>query len=1356
MYTTTINMRAPSTRCAAYLRIPQSQSSRVSSLPNSFPAPSTAPAAVAAAALCAVLPEQMGGALGPVTSVSAQAVGRMQLVLLTHEHTGAVVWDLNSQALVARVAPGGGSSEPGATAPPRGAAADASSRITTACWTTHRRGDFATGHEDGDVMVWQLPDQRGGQCSPLCCVRIGQQPNAPVRSMKFVITGGLDSLLVCGGQAAEEPDVLSLLTLPRAGGGALVSGAAAAVAAGVRQKLPWFGPIKDFALVSGSGAILGAEDAAGVVELLEGGQLAFHDIPKEAPTMMAFPFQSCAAITYGHLADVPSATGGDPLRISMAALRAAARSRGSAEHLSSYHTHCYQDAGLQWVLQGGHPPPALPAPPQGSTTCPLYLTGHSDGRVCLWDVAHDVPSLLAVVPQQHLYDKLRGASKPVTALLLSTAQHGLLATGHENGQVRAYRWVADPTGPAPAALAGATTITGRLGSNSLSIDTLPPPGPGAEPGLQLLLHAAVLESEITALAYDTSRQTLLVADKQGSLVCMALAAARAALLWQCSPFGANQPVRCVLPCVVPIAKPAEPAPGASGGGAGGGGDRESASALFVASAEACVTVLEADGGQPLGRHGPMTPKAKDSCVLLELLGLSGLPLWMCSSSSGGAPRAAAAAVVSQPEQQQAPVSPTGGAAAALDPVSAGPMAETSTVYVAPTAAVTSSGWGADDSTTNDEASEDGRARRGSAGGAASDGGEGRAPSGRDNEGQPPAAAASGRGGSQGEGADDDFDMDAYLAAAAQQVQAEERRSKIGKVLPIGGLLSKGKATKEAIVSRMARTRTSSHGGSAEASDMPAVAGGGSSGGAVAAVAGSAPSFTAPGGGGGDVYRRRATNEAQHHDDVDASAAAAASAVGSSGGDALLGDGGGGGYSGEAAYLLMVDSQALRLYSVSNVLTANRGTIKKVKPENGTIVFASTFQMSGSPGVVVLTAGDGPGGSGGDLQVYSLPNLGLVLDVPLDSAVRSEWTWEGSLLAQVRLLAGSHSGQLALVGPGNELLRLSLAPRRDDWGEPGSAAVGQLYDWDLAAAAHAASMASEQMLGAGSGAAATAAGSSRTASAAGAPPAAFSAAAPLANVFNLVQHGVSKAIDETTRGIGKLAHMTGAGAAAAAGNSNGSPTAGARVARGELSVLFNTRVPEPGVTQDFDEDDDVGLVDPEVDAIDEEEEEERDNGAAARLAQYEAARRPQQQPLASSPDRVSGGGAAGFLSSVAAAVRRESSRMSGGGAPPPPEPAAKPVAEPVARTADEIKAKYGRPPKPGAGSGGAVAGPAGVQGRVSNVAGVMSEVRDKAIERGEKLAALNEKAADMEDAAMDFAEMARRIADREKNKKWWQL
>ena len=56
----------------------------------------------------------------------------------------------------------------------------------------------------------------------------------------------------------------------------------------------------------------------------------------------------------------------------------------------------------------------------------------------------------------------------------------------------------------------------------------------------------------------------------------------------------------------------------------------------------------------------------------------------------------------------------------------------------------------------------------------------------------------------------------------------------------------------------------------------------------------------------------------------------------------------------------------------------------------------------------------------------------------------------------------------------------------------------------------------------------------------------------------------------------------------------------------------------------------------------------------------------------------------------------------------------------------------------------------------SAAAIASENVVKLEERGEKLNTINNKAEAMAHDAMDFASMAKKIRDREANKRWWQM
>ncbi|BBN19258.1 protein MpTOMOSYN11 [Marchantia polymorpha subsp. ruderalis] len=76
--------------------------------------------------------------------------------------------------------------------------------------------------------------------------------------------------------------------------------------------------------------------------------------------------------------------------------------------------------------------------------------------------------------------------------------------------------------------------------------------------------------------------------------------------------------------------------------------------------------------------------------------------------------------------------------------------------------------------------------------------------------------------------------------------------------------------------------------------------------------------------------------------------------------------------------------------------------------------------------------------------------------------------------------------------------------------------------------------------------------------------------------------------------------------------------------------------------------------------------------------------------------------------------------------------------PKARTADDIRAKYGH------------------QRKTQEVSSVMEMARNKLMERGEKLQGIENRTSELEDNAENFASMAEELAKRMAAKKWWEL
>lgn len=217
---------------------------------------------------CAV-PARRLAASGPVVCMSVLSMPPHHYLLVVHEGSGAAVWDFRAQVVVAVlshisssaadgesnvVSANGGSSQHKRMA-----------AITAAAWLPgSSKGDFATGHQDGSVCVWDMPPSAGNTTGSTSngSSKAGKLPRdllqqqqtlqaqlvlqlqgssisasyggsgdgsptkkhghrssragpryRPVASLDFV-GGAVECLAVFGGNDVDRPDGLTLLPLP--------------------------------------------------------------------------------------------------------------------------------------------------------------------------------------------------------------------------------------------------------------------------------------------------------------------------------------------------------------------------------------------------------------------------------------------------------------------------------------------------------------------------------------------------------------------------------------------------------------------------------------------------------------------------------------------------------------------------------------------------------------------------------------------------------------------------------------------------------------------------------------------------------------------------------------------------------------------------------------------------------------------------------------------------------------------------------------------------------------------------------------------------------------------------------------
>ncbi|KAG2431284.1 hypothetical protein HYH02_013415 [Chlamydomonas schloesseri] len=1290
--------------------------------------------------------EELGGE-GEVRQLAVQSLGPVHRALVLFTAGMVAVWDLRAAQLVCCLNP---TSKDAAAAYPALAAAGEASAV---CWVGTRHGDFATGHVDGSVLLWGLPGLELGEPELHAALRVVAGAAEPIRMLRCAY-GEVEGLLVVGGGEPEQPEGLALLPLPEPAKqededegdeddeededeeqlvdeeddddeAAARRARRRRRAAAKRQaqgrkdkapsplKLPWFGHLIGFTLVSQGGAVTGYEDPVAVLQLVEGGQLVLFDLAAKAPANMTPLFQQRTGVSVTEAALVPvrRPSGSPPTAISLSGLRkVAAAAEAEDESLRD-------PSGGLGAFEAGVPPP-LPADASWGL---VYCAGYKDGGVCLWDLHGGTSRLLASAPLGDAADPsvfaaaaastaadpssnsaaaggAGGGGSPgsVTAVSLVWST-GLVLAGHHRGELRVYQFSgSDRT------------------ADCLVLDSVNTPGTAMSlwqpAGLQLRLRVRVSSGEITSLAYCQSIRSIAVGDKSGGVALVDTG--RPVVRWYAMPCSGAALAVALAPLPLPPPKARLPEL------AGAGEEGAPSPTVVVADAEGCLAALDAARGCFVGKGGELRPKNHSYSLCLELLDESYSPLWSRQQLGAGCSQAALGSGTPGGEGPSAGRRSLGGREA--EP-----------------------GRGSGGEEDEDEDEDEGAELEG----------------------------------------DEDMDVDALLAKAAAHVDGSGH----------------GKRSTHSSV------RGSRHG---------------------------AKSGTRRGGGG-------------HAEEAEDTSGSVLSSCPDPTGH----------------HVLLVTDQYLRLYSAANVMSGDRSVAAKRHVAPGQqLVYARPVAAGGgaAPGVMALAAAE----HGLCVQVYSLPSLELVHEAPLSGCL--SWYWDvppGHERRLGRLAATSRLGQLHLMGLGNELLQMGVLA-----GLPPPALPSGLFSAEAAAASleAAAEYEATHMVTMGrlsrepsapvpdsratesgpstliegmdsptartegrrvdKGPAAAVMVAEKTALVAGkAKEAAKEANVTLTKVFNKVQQGLTRAVEETTKGVKTLATgvaggvaqvqqalIDGSGGMAAeqpggsgaalgtAGSAGGRkvpPAAGGGRGGGgrsaewyaslpDLGIVFSRTVPdddaelarmrrkarkpagggsdEEGARQagggggvdeaEEEDDDDISLL-----SITDDEDSSspaRPRGPGRRAAAAPAPQ-PARRPAAPAPAyggagaRSSGGDEESMRADLFGGARPYTSAGGGGAGAGAGSRASAAAASSTAamsaprhRTADEIKRAYGRPTNTTA--------------RANDVREVMEQNRNKLAERGEKLNRLNDKAADLEASAQGFADMARQLAERERNKKWWQL
>ncbi|GFH15728.1 V-SNARE coiled-coil homology domain-containing protein, partial [Haematococcus lacustris] len=130
----------------------------------------------------------------------------------------------------------------------------------------------------------------------------------------------------------------------------------------------------------------------------------------------------------------------------------------------------------------------------------------------------------------------------------------------------------------------------------------------------------------------------------------------------------------------------------------------------------------------------------------------------------------------------------------------------------------------------------------------------------------------------------------------------------------------------------------------------------------------------------------------------------------------------------AEYVLLTTDHYIRIYSMQAVVAGDRAVSAKL-PTSTPLVWAATLHVNGAPGVVAMAQAEASDPV--TLQVYSLPGLDLLADMPLMAALEGthiEWQPPAGSVAKIaRAVTASPLGHLLLLGPQAELIQLAVTP-----------------------------------------------------------------------------------------------------------------------------------------------------------------------------------------------------------------------------------------------------------------------------------------------------------------------------------------
>ncbi|XP_010432265.1 PREDICTED: uncharacterized protein LOC104716576 isoform X2 [Camelina sativa] len=351
-----------------------------------------------------------------VVSILPQPTAESKRILLVFSSGFIALWDIKESKPVLKT---GG----------HGMVKQDAKKATCACWVCPSGSRVCVGYNNGDILIWSIPSK--GESSPesssmICKLNLGyKSEKIPISSLKWVYAEGKASRVYVTGTSSNSLQVVFLNDQTETRMiklGLHVSEPCADMEMIIADVNEHSKHKQDYLLVLGkSGRVYAYDDYMIEKYLIQSQSKSPPSLPKE--TVVKLPFSDSSSVTVGKFLTNPS-------------------------HLLNLSDEDYGQLAKDAL-------PFLPfqtVPKEGSRSAHfpgftkvknVYITGHSDGTIGVWDMTCPFPIPVLFLKDQTDQDVSLRGSAALTALHYDSNSR-LLVSGDHNGMVRLYRFKPEP------------------------------------------------------------------------------------------------------------------------------------------------------------------------------------------------------------------------------------------------------------------------------------------------------------------------------------------------------------------------------------------------------------------------------------------------------------------------------------------------------------------------------------------------------------------------------------------------------------------------------------------------------------------------------------------------------------------------------------------------------------------------------------------------------------------------------------------------------------------------------------------------------------------------------------------------